>query len=253
MMKLTQPKKITERIKNKAIELLHAYPGGLRYTELRNKIKESDVPFSSQTINYTIWNLDEAYPDEVYKPSKGLFRLVAFRDRPTASPATVHKIEDEAFYGPFADWLKHEIEDITAVISLGNCLFKDKWGTPKVIGKKEAQRGSLISGTIEIVAAEICADPNRLVEAFGQACVFKLFSHKTYLVICKQAQGDDISRIDSLCHIFGIGLVTFNATDPSEPEFNIMVRPTRHEPDLFYTNRYMAMIEKELFPPCAPE
>lgn len=47
--------------------------------------------------------------------------------------------------------------------------------------------------------------------------------------------------------MFGIGLVTFDASNPQNPDFRIMTRAARHEPDLFYTNKYMALIEKELF------
>jgi hypothetical protein len=42
-------------------------------------------------------------------------------------------------------------------------------------------------------------------------------------------------------------LVTFNAETSDTPDFKIHVRPVRHEPDLFYTNKNMALIEKELF------
>jgi hypothetical protein len=41
--------------------------------------------------------------------------------------------------------------------------------------------------------------------------------------------------------------VIFNAECPATPDFRIHVRPSRHEPDLFYTNKNMALVEKELF------
>jgi len=97
------------------------------------------------------------------------------------------------------------------------------------------------------VSAEIKTDSAQLVTAFGQTCAYKLFSHKVYLVVPRQSADEEISRIDSLCQIFGIGFVIFYATIPSDPDFQILVRPTRHEPDLFYTNKYVALIEKELF------
>ncbi|GAI70439.1 unnamed protein product, partial [marine sediment metagenome] len=48
--------------------------------------------------------------------------------------------------------------------------------------------------------------------------------------------------------IFGIGLILFNSDDKNQPEFEFKVRPVKHEPDLFYTNKYLKipMIEKEL-------
>jgi hypothetical protein len=249
-----QPKTITERIKAKALELLERHPEGLRYSELHAKILEADGTFKPNTVNGCIWNMDATYPRLVYKPSKGLFRLLTnkpIESEPQAAQQTTSaaadKVREEDFYAPFADWLKNEIEDVTHAISLGGNKFKDKWGTPDVIGKRESMRSDIIKGPTEIVSAEIKTETLQLVTAFGQACAYKLFSHRVYLVVPRQAQKEEISRLDSLCQIFGIGLVTFNADSVAAPDFRIHVRPTRHEPDLFYTNKNMALIEKELF------
>jgi len=249
-----QLSKVTERIKAKAFELLEQHPDGLRYSELHSKIQAADSGFKSNTINGSIWNLDAAFPDKVYKPSKGLFRLLKYKPLESEisktvpiAPISPNKVKEEDFYAPFADWLKNEIEDVTHAISLGGNKFKDKWGTPDVVGKRESRRGDIIQGPIEIVSAEIKMETPQLVTAFGQACAYKLFSHKVYLVVPRQSQDEEISRLDSLCQIFGIGLVTFNADSPAVPDFRILVRPSRHEPDLFYTNKYMRCIEKELF------
>lgn len=249
-----QPTKVTERIKAKALELLEQYPDGLRYSELHAKILETDGSFKPNTINGCIWNLDATFPEKVYKPSKGLFRLL--KNKPPEAEAleplpktivTTSKVKEEDFYAPFADWLKNEIEDVTHAIPLGGNTFKDKWGTPDVVGKRESMRSDIIKGPTEIVSAEIKTETLQLVTAFGQACAYKLFSHKVYLVVPRQSQSEEISRLDSLCQIFGIGLVTFDAESPATPDFRILVRPARHEPDLFYTNKYMARIEKDLF------
>lgn len=237
-------KKVTERIKAKALELLAQHPEGLRYSELHAKILATDSSFKPNTINGCIWNLNTAYPEKVYKPSKGLFRLLtnnpleteALEISPVAT-LSVCKVKEEDFYAPFADWLKNEIEDVTHAIPLGGNKFKDKWGTPDVIGKRESMRSDIIQSPTEIVSAEIKTETFQLVTAFGQACAYKLFSHRVYLVVPRQSQKEEISRLDSLCQIFGIGLVTFDAEVPSTPDFRIQVRPARHEPDLFYTNK----------------
>lgn len=248
------PTKVTERIKIKALELLGQNPQGLRYSELHSKILATDASFKPNTINGCIWNLDVTYPDKVYKPSKGLYRLL--KNKPSemeiqaTSPlvATIFsKVKEEDFYAPFADWLKNEVEDVTHAIPLGGNKFKDKWGTPDVLGKRESKRSDIIKGPTEIVSAEIKTETLQLVTAFGQACAYKLFSHRVYLVIPRQSQKEEISRLDSLCQIFGIGLVTFDIESTETPDFRIHVRPARHEPDLFYTNKNMALIEKELF------
>ncbi len=249
-----QPTQATKRIKVKALELLEQHPEGLRYSELHAKIMAADGSFKPNTVNGCIWNLDATFPEKVYKPSKGLFRLLKNRplesespDLPPAAPLTTSQIREEDFYAPFADWLKNEIEDVTHAIPLGGNKFKDKWRTPDVIGKREPMRSDIIKGPTEIVSAEIKTESLQLVTAFGQASAYKLFSHKVYLVVPRQSQSEETSRLDSLCQIFGIGLVTFDAKSPAIPDFRILVRPVRHEPDLFYTNKYMARIEKELF------
>jgi hypothetical protein len=253
-MQTMPPTKVTERIKTKALDLLEQHPDGLRYSELHAKILATDANFKPNTINGCIWNLDTVFSEKVYKPSKGLFRLLKYKppeaeylEPPPAPTLSTSKVKEEDFYIPFADWLKNEIEDVTHAIPLGGNKFKDKWGTPDVIGKRESMRSDIIKGPTEIVSAEIKTETFQLVTAFGQACAYKLFSHKVYLVVPRQAQSEEISRLDSLCQIFGIGLVTFDAELPTTPDFRILVRPGRHEPDLFYTNKYMSRIEKELF------
>lgn len=249
-----QPTRVTERIKAKAFELLELHPEGLRYSELHSKIKESDSNFNENTINGTIWNLDTVFPNLVYKPSKGLFRLLKHKPQEPEIPDSAcvvtlpaSRLREEDFYEPFAHWLKNDIEDVTHAIPLGRNKFKDKWGTPDVIGKRESKRSDIIQVPTEIVSAEIKIDTQQLVTAFGQACAYKIFCHKVYIVVPQQAQKEELSRLDSLCQIFGIGLVTFNVDDSVSPDFRILVRPGRHEPDLYYTNKYMAVIEKELF------
>jgi hypothetical protein len=249
-----QNEKVTAQIKAKALELLENHAEGLRFSELHDKILESEDNFNPNTINGCIWNLDAIYPDQVYKPSKGLFRLLKYKPHETevlpsqsTASAILGAAREEEFYEPFADWLKIEIEDVTHAIPLGGNKFKDKWGTPDVIGKRESARSDIVKGPTEIVSAEIKTETYQLVIAFGQACAYRLFSHKVYLAVPRQAQKEEITRLDSLCQISGIGLVTFDSQSPSTPDFRIRVSPARHEPDLFYTNKYMALIEKELF------
>lgn len=246
-------KKVTGQIKDKAFELLKNNPDGLRYSELVRLISESDGKLNTNTINGSIWNLDSQFPDRLYKPSRGLFRLIEFKDPETdglkkeLQPKETQKIKEDDFYEPFSAWLQNEIEDVTHAISLGGNRFKDKWGTPDVIGKKESKRSDIIQAPVEIVSAEIKTDTNQLITAFGQVCAYKLFSHKCYLVIPKQSSQDEIARLDSLCQLFGIGLVLFDVENPETPNFTIRARPIKHEPDLFYTNKYMGKIEKDLF------
>jgi len=136
---------------------------------------------------------------------------------------------------------------VTRAIPLGGNIFKDKWGTPDVIGKNEPLPSDIIKRPTEIVSAEIKKDVNQLITAFGQACAYTLFSHRVYLVVPEQSQDEELERLDSLCQIFGIGFVSFDINTLDVPNFNLRMRAIRHEPDLFYTNKYMKKIERDLF------
>jgi len=75
----TQSSKVTERISAKAFELLEKHPEGLRWSDLLSKIKASDPTFHPKTVNGCVWKLVEKFPDRIYKPSKGLFRLLKYK------------------------------------------------------------------------------------------------------------------------------------------------------------------------------
>ncbi|KKQ95545.1 MAG: hypothetical protein UT21_C0003G0019 [Candidatus Woesebacteria bacterium GW2011_GWA1_39_11b] len=72
---------VTGRINAKAFELLEEHSGGLRWSELLSKIEASDRSFHPKTVNGCVWKLVERFPDKVYKPSKGIFRLLKFKPK----------------------------------------------------------------------------------------------------------------------------------------------------------------------------
>jgi len=240
-----------EQIQSKAIEILRNSPQGVRYSQLLDMIKDSLPNISSNTIRGTIWNLDVTVPNQIYKADRGLFRHTSFRETQVFSeeptPPTPSETTEENFYQPFADYLVNELEECTKAIRLGGNRFRDKWGTPDVIGIKKPRPSDIVKPEVVIASAEIKTDSSGLISAFGQACAYKTFSHKVYMVIPKNSSEEDKSRIESLCLIFGIGLILFDSTNTENPQFEIRVRPLKHEPDMFYVNKYMRMIETELF------
>ena len=242
----------TEKIVSKAVEVIKALPEGIRYSELVRTIQQDFPDIPNNTIHGTIWNLEARVPDKIYKPARGLFRHNTFRDVQLGEfgqklPDKTEKIREEDFYQSFADWLVKQLEECTKAIPLGGNKFRDKWGTPDVVGIREPRKSDIIKQATEIVSAEIKIDTKDLITAFGQACSYKLFCHKSYIVVPKESLEEDISKIDALCLIFGIGLILFNSRNNKEPDFEIRVRPTKHEPDMFYVNRYMKLVENELF------
>lgn len=68
-------KTITATIYETVFELLEQHPAGLRWSELLTKIQELHPDFHPKTINGCVWKLVEHFPNKVYKPKKGLFRL----------------------------------------------------------------------------------------------------------------------------------------------------------------------------------
>jgi len=249
---LTQKQKIIE----KAIEILRNNPEGIRYSELVRKIQEELPKIKKNVIQWTIYNLDSQRPETVEKPERGLFRFIQYRkveifdsgngiDKVSVlKKGKDNKILEENFYQGFADYLKNNLEECTEAIPLGGNKFGDKWGTPDVFGIYKFSETDPIKPPIEIVSAEIKADSGQLINAFGQACSYKLFSHKVFLVIPKDTERD-ISRIESLCLRFGIGLILFNKNNPENPNFEIRTRATRNEPDYFYTNRYLKQLDEK--------
>jgi len=229
-----------------SIEIIERYPDGIRYSDLVRNIKDKLPNINLNTIHGTIWNLETRVPDIIYKPSRGLYRHIKFKEE-IAPPVEIDKVKEEAFYQPFADWLVNELEECTKAIALGGNKFKDKWGTPDVIGIREPRKSDIIKPPTEIVSAEIKIDTANLITAFGQACLYKLFSHKSYIIVPKKSPDEDLARIDALCRIFGIGLILFDNTNPAFPQFEIRVRANKNEPDMFYVNKYMRIVEDELF------
>lgn len=234
-----------ENIEKEVIKFLEEHPQGARYSEIINHLKNKFPNYPNGTIvggfrNTFLQN------DEIEKIGRGLFQLKKFQNQ-TTKQTTNSNIKEEDFYQPFADWLVNDIEECTNAIPLGGNLFQDKWGTPDVIGIRESKRSDIIQIPTEVVSAEIKTNTNQLITSFGQACSYKLFSHKVYLAIPKQSPQQDISRIDSLCLIFGIGLVLFDKENPNNPKFEIRARAIKTDPDIFYTNKYLKKIEGKLF------
>ena len=71
---------ITGQIKKSALNILAEKPEGVRLSDLRRKISEQNGSFNSKTIASVIWNLEVIFPDKVYKPDRGLLRLVKFKE-----------------------------------------------------------------------------------------------------------------------------------------------------------------------------
>jgi hypothetical protein len=251
----------SNKVRRWALEFLKNEQGGATYSNLMHNAASKFPEVNPKSIPSYLWDLDKRFPEEIYKPERGIFRNRKFMttsdevlnaDKSESALNTelsysVPRIQESDFYQSFADWLINATEECTRAIPLGGSKFGDKWGTPDVIGVREAQRSDIIKFTTEILSAEIKLNNRELITAFGQACAYRIFSHKVYLVIPRVSMEEDKSRLDALSRLFGIGLVLFNGENPENPEFEIKVRPQRFDPDMYYSNKYLKMIERDLF------
>lgn len=242
-----------QEIKDAGAALLEQSPKGVRYSALAQKI-HSLAPETPINTVYGSLNALRYDRSDIARPSRGVWILEKYRtaseqlpagsvDEPTTAtvpPAVATepptRFNEEAFYEPFAEWLAAEAE-VTESHVVGGAAFRSKWGTPDVIGVYKPRKSDFIKFEIEIVTAEIKVDPIQSVVAFGQACAYRLFSHKTYIVMPRSIAPDDQDRLDALCAIYGVGLVLFNL-DTANPDFQFVRKAQRFQPDMYYTNEF---------------
>ncbi len=245
--KQTRQQKIIDKIK----EILEKFPKGIRYSDLVKKIQEELPEVNVHTIHGAIWRLklriDKGREREIVAPERGVYILREYFNSKEGNAEEKPKteIKELDFYKLFADYLVNDLEECTKAIPLGGNRFQDRWGTPDVIGTYKILGMGGFQPPVEIISAEIKIDTNQLITAFGQACAYKIFSHKVYLVIPKQARSFDIKRVESLCLKFGIGLILFDRDNKDNPNFEILTRAVKSEPDYFYVNKYLRALETE--------
>jgi hypothetical protein len=228
-------------IRKFAVEIIRANPGGIRYQQLREQIRAQHPETPANTIAGSIWDLDVKMPSEVQKPSRGLYVPATGQasgqkesDQLTR-PADLKK--EEQFYEPFAEWLQRDLNEATIAAPIGGAGLKSKWGTPDVVGVYKPLAKDRIKFPLEVISAEIKIDPYQPVVAFGQAVAYRLFSSKAYVVMPRTITQEDLSRLEGLCMLFGVGLVLFDL-NVDDPRFEIRVRAQRFAPDMFYVNEF---------------
>jgi hypothetical protein len=230
---------ITDFVLNK----LDKHPNGLRWMDLYVGIKSEFPNMKNGTIVGGLRKFYNKNTSIVYKPDKGLYKLLKYQNtinfinNSVQTSGQQSTIKEEDFYESFADWLVDDQEECTKAKELGGNIFGNRWGTPDVIGVYKSLPTDIIKGEIEITSVEIKYSQNELITAFGQVCSYKLFSHKVYLVIPQQSNSEEISRLDSLCFLFGIGLVLFDNTNPNLPNYVLKNRAQKGSPDFYYLNR----------------
>ena len=236
--------KLTDRqVQDFARKIVADNPGGIRYSALIRKVAERFPNAPRKRIEWSIWNLDSLFPDEIAKPSRGLFTPVTFGNGTPAAPfddevaIAGQKLKESDFYEPFAELLRNDLGEVVEVVQLGGAGLKSKWATPDVVGTYKPLARHHIKFDIEIASAEVKIDPQAPVVAFGQAAAYRLFSTKTYIAMPRTMTEEDKGRLESLCMLFGVGLVLFELSK-DDPRFEIRMRAQRFSPDMFYVNEF---------------
>lgn len=244
-----------KQIQDAAVALLQNEPGGIRWSELLKALITVNPDTPSNSIRGATHALFSTDP-RIEKVARGTYRLVGLGDADdsaaiaqdeaaaqapveveTASHERVTYVEAD-FYQSFAEWLVDVAEEVNAAVALGGSVLKGKWGTPDVIGVLKPRTQDMLKFEPQIVSAEIKIDPNQPVVAFGQAVAYRLFSHKSYIVVPNTTGEDDLGRLKALCSIHGVGLVTFTL-DTGDPDYTTLVLPQQASPDMFYANQML--------------
>lgn len=233
-----------KRVADAALTLIKANPNGIRWADLSRGVVAALPNENPNTVRGSLHHFRNHLPAGITRPDRGVYAMGDGNTSAEPTPAP-SKHREADFYQPFADWLVGDLEEATRAEPIGGNGAGGKWGTPDVIGLYEARPSDPIKFTTEVVAAEIKIDTQSLIVAFGQACAYKLFAHRVYIVVPRNSNPNDLKRLDALAGVVGIGLVRFNPDDPENPEFQVMVRAAKHEPDYFYTNDVLSNFKRE--------
>lgn len=255
-------------------DILARHPEGVRSKTLTTEIHQKMPDALIGTIRATLSTITGANPDKFYKisePGATYYFLHTAQNEnievttpipqdtsesSSSSPdtdtnngtSTGRQFPEKDYYEPFAKYLQSGDDNLnvcTSAIPLGRNVFGDQWTTPDVIGLFKPRPNDVIDFSTEVISVEIKIDGAQMMHGFGQACAYRLFSHRIYLVIPKMAK---VPRIEELCRVLGLGLVYLD-TEAAEEQgeitnsmFDAQLLAQKHEPNMFYVNEYMRKI-----------
>lgn len=246
-----------QQIHERAMKVLEESPQGIRWSDLLRAVEAGSPETPHNSVHGGIHNLLTTRTSEIAKVARGTYQLAKFiaaddaiasakeeETTTTPVPAAIpgsDVLTEQDFYASFAEWLE-ENDEATVAAPLGGSSLGGKWGTPDVIGVLKPRAQDIFKFEPQIVTAEIKAVPSQPVVAFGQAVAYRLFSHRSYIVVPNLTSSDDMNRLKSLCSIHGVGLVTF-ALNKEQPDYSVVVLPANAVPDMFYVNNMLERLK----------
>lgn len=242
MARLTQ-RDVTEA----ALAIIQQSPRGIRFGEIHARIHALSPETPVPVVSASIAGIERRHPELVTKPERGLYLPAAGAlDSAVAGPsdaASSGSLRESDLYPSLADWLTNDLEEVHQAVALGGSGLGGKWGTPDVVGVSRPIAGDVIRFLPEIVSCEVKIDANQTVVAFGQAVSYRLFSNRVYLVLPDSISVRELSRIEALCQLFGLGLVTF--TGAGQAPCYVARRPAQSlTPDMYYANRFADQLKR---------
>ena len=248
-----------QEIHERALLVLESHRQGIRWSDLLREVKAGAQETPHNSVHGGVHNLLTTRTSEILKVARGTYQLAKFVEAGDASSSTQEAekvatqvssdvpasppLTEQDFYASFAEWLVDN-DEATQASALGGASFGGKWGTPDVIGVLKPRAQDIFKFEPRIVTAEIKVVSDQSVVAFGQAAAYRLFSHKSYIVVPNSTHVGDMNRLTSLCSIHGVGLVTF-ARNKDQPNYTVIVVPANAAPDLFYVNEMLELLKKK--------
>lgn len=233
---------ITARIQQSALQIIQQNGGSIRFTPLKLALNTQYPNVPDGTITNAIRLLTQNLQGQVVKSAPGLYVSAGSTIVPL-SP-TVNSLPESAFYQPLADYLRDDLDEATAAEPLGGSGLGQRWGTPDVVGTYKRQASDRIDFPTEIITGEVKIDPTASVVAFGQAMAYRLFSTRVYLAMPKTVPQAELRRLEALCLLFGVGLIVFDGTNATTPNFVSLTRAQRFSPDMFYVNEFASRLHQ---------
>lgn len=158
-------------------------------------------------------------------------------------------MKEKDYYESVVRYVRSKCKCTTAV-ALGHGGGKDtlKWSTPDVVGVIRSEPDDAAQFPTEVVSVEVKVKGDGLMEGFGQACAYRLFSHRVYLVIPEPKGEGERQQIKTLCSNFGVGLVYFVLRDDPKRLFSTsykkQLNAPSHSPDRFYVGGFLERLRK---------
>ena len=236
-----------EDIRKKALEIMGRpeFKSGIRFSALVKKVV-AETSENANTCNGSLWNLPKELPEKVSKPYRGLFILKENEKflKDVVEQNLVQKqntkLTENDIYQPARDYLLSR-EECTHAVVIGGNIFGKKWGTPDILGAIRTDSDAVYKPPLEIIAVEIKDEGYSPVEALGQAMAYKLFAHRTWLIL---PDGSDLDRIEGIAISANIGLVSFsNVKDGFE--FVTLNRPAAGHPDFTEVNNILEELKEK--------